>query len=532
MTRRVLVIERPCAPPRRCTTRPARAASRSRPSCRLASRAAFRSPTTMSRTSPAPPRVARGLVAGDDPIERARCSARLVAARRPRRAVRSEACEASRSPHDVAARRESSDRLLLGPGPSNPYPEATAALAARCSGTSIPSSSPCSTRRRPAAHRVPHRERADAADQRHRLRGHGGVLRQPARAGRHRDRRRQRRVRRAHVRGRAPLRRRGRARRGAVGPRDRSAAAARRARARTRRAARSRSCTRRRRPASRTTSRRSPRCRTPTRFCSSTPSRRSAASRSRSTAGASTPCYSGTQKCLGVPPGFAGHVLGTGRRAHPKPARHPPQSWYLDLGLIGDYVGAARRVPPHRTGRDDLLAARRARRACSTRASRTCGARHRAVGTQLQEALPELGFRLLAEDGHRLPQLTSRVAARRRRRRHAAQGLLDRYGIEVGGGLGRVRGHAWRIGLMGHSARPRSVVTLLGALERAARRRLPPLGGGYAIGECAVSPPSTRSVSPVTNAAVVGREVGDRGRDLLGVAEPVGEVGVERTAQP
>ena len=46
------------------------------------------------------------------------------------------------------------DRLLLGPGPSNPYPEVAARLRpARCSGTSIPSSSRCSTRRRPACAR-------------------------------------------------------------------------------------------------------------------------------------------------------------------------------------------------------------------------------------------------------------------------------------------------------------------------------------------------------------------------------------------
>ena len=37
--------------------------------------------------------------------------------------------------------------------------------------------------------------------------------------------------------------------------------------------------------------------------------------------------------------------------------------------------------------------------------------------------------------------------------------------LEVGGGLGKFAGQAWRIGLMGHSARDRSVTTLLGALR-------------------------------------------------------------------
>jgi alanine-glyoxylate transaminase/serine-glyoxylate transaminase/serine-pyruvate transaminase len=43
--------------------------------------------------------------------------------------------------------------------------------------------------------------------------------------------------------------------------------------------------------------------------------------------------------------------------------------------------------------------------------------------------------------------------------------LLGTYGIEVGGGLGEFAGKAWRIGLMGHSARDRSVTALLGALR-------------------------------------------------------------------
>jgi len=42
--------------------------------------------------------------------------------------------------------------------------------------------------------------------------------------------------------------------------------------------------------------------------------------------------------------------------------------------------------------------------------------------------------------------------------------LLDRYGIEIGGGLGAFAGKVWRIGCMGHTARPANVTLLLGAL--------------------------------------------------------------------
>jgi alanine-glyoxylate transaminase/serine-glyoxylate transaminase/serine-pyruvate transaminase len=79
--------------------------------------------------------------------------------------------------------------------------------------------------------------------------------------------------------------------------------------------------------------------------------------------------------------------------------------------------------------------------------------------------LPALGFELIAPESHRLPQLTAARLpgglddAKSRRR------LRDEFGIEVGGGLGPFAGQAWRIGLMGHGARERSVATLLGAVR-------------------------------------------------------------------
>ena len=198
-------------------------------------------------------------------------------------------------------------------------------------------------------------ERADAADQRHRLGRHGSVLRQPARAGRHRDRRRQRRVRRADVRRRAAAavpRSCASTSRGAA-PSIRSGCSTRSAdvpqRAPARGGAR-RDVDRRRERRSR----RSPRCRTPTRCCSSTPSRRSAASRSRSTAWGIDAVYSGHAE---VPRraarARAGQLLATAPSNACAPRETPVQSWYLDLGLLADYVGTARRY--HHTAPISML---------------------------------------------------------------------------------------------------------------------------------------------------------------------------------
>jgi alanine-glyoxylate transaminase/serine-glyoxylate transaminase/serine-pyruvate transaminase len=43
--------------------------------------------------------------------------------------------------------------------------------------------------------------------------------------------------------------------------------------------------------------------------------------------------------------------------------------------------------------------------------------------------------------------------------------LLSQYDIDIGGGLGPLKGKVWRIGLMGESSTEANVLTLLNALE-------------------------------------------------------------------
>ena len=42
--------------------------------------------------------------------------------------------------------------------------------------------------------------------------------------------------------------------------------------------------------------------------------------------------------------------------------------------------------------------------------------------------------------------------------------MLKEHNIEIGAGLGPLAGKIWRIGLMGHTARPENVQRVLGAL--------------------------------------------------------------------
>jgi alanine-glyoxylate transaminase/serine-glyoxylate transaminase/serine-pyruvate transaminase len=173
--------------------------------------------------------------------------------------------------------------------------------------------------------------------------------------------------------------------------------------------------------------------------------------------------YSGTQKCLGVPPGLAPVSFSPRAVDRVRGRSTPVQSWYLDLTLLAEYVGTARRY--HHTAPITMLYALHAGLAVLLDEGLDASwERHRRVGTLLQEALPELGFRPFATE-RRLPQLTSVFLPDGFDDAKVRGELRTRYGIEVGGGLGELAGKGWRIGLMGHGARERSVATLLGALQ-------------------------------------------------------------------
>jgi alanine-glyoxylate transaminase/serine-glyoxylate transaminase/serine-pyruvate transaminase len=176
--------------------------------------------------------------------------------------------------------------------------------------------------------------------------------------------------------------------------------------------------------------------------------------------------YAGTQKCLGVPPGLA--PLTVSDRARERLVERP-RSWYFDLGLIGEYTGPARKYH-HTAPVTAVLGLHAGLGAVLAEGLEGSWARHAECGRLVQEGLQKLGFALVADDDCRLPQLTTAWlpdgvddAATRRI-------LLERYGIEVGGGLGVFAGRAWRVGCMGHTARPRNVTLFLGALAEVLAR--------------------------------------------------------------
>jgi alanine-glyoxylate transaminase/serine-glyoxylate transaminase/serine-pyruvate transaminase len=173
--------------------------------------------------------------------------------------------------------------------------------------------------------------------------------------------------------------------------------------------------------------------------------------------------YSGTQKCLACPPGLSPVTFGPRALERLSARRTPVQSWYLDLSLIARYFGGER-VYHHTAPVSMIFALREALRAIAEEGLEARFARHRAAHELLVAGLEARGFRMLVAAGERLPMLNAVIppyadeAAMRRR-------LLERHGIEVGGGLGKLAGRVWRIGLMGENARASVVERLLDAID-------------------------------------------------------------------
>ncbi|MGH2792970.1 MAG: pyridoxal-phosphate-dependent aminotransferase family protein [Actinomycetota bacterium] len=177
-------------------------------------------------------------------------------------------------------------------------------------------------------------------------------------------------------------------------------------------------------------------------------------------------CYGGTQKCLSVPPGLSPITFSARAMDAVRTRKEPVRSWYLDVTLVTKYWGSDR-VYHHTAPISMVYALHEGLRLVLEEGLEARWDRHERLGAKLQAALVEMGFELLAADGFRLPQLTAAALPPGVDERAARARLLERFGIEVGGGIGAFAGRAWRIGLMGESCREEKVERLLTAIATA-----------------------------------------------------------------
>jgi alanine-glyoxylate transaminase/serine-glyoxylate transaminase/serine-pyruvate transaminase len=175
--------------------------------------------------------------------------------------------------------------------------------------------------------------------------------------------------------------------------------------------------------------------------------------------------YSGTQKCLSCPPGLAPVTFGPRAISAIEARKTKIASWYLDMTLVRNYWGQDRAY--HHTAPINMnYALHEALAIVLNEGLEARFARHTRNHLALKAGLAALGVSYAVKDGQQLPMLNAVVIPAGVDDLKVRQQLLNEFGIEIGGGLGAMKGKTWRIGLMGETSSPRNVLLFLAALER------------------------------------------------------------------
>ncbi|HVP05985.1 MAG TPA: alanine--glyoxylate aminotransferase family protein [Dehalococcoidia bacterium] len=178
-------------------------------------------------------------------------------------------------------------------------------------------------------------------------------------------------------------------------------------------------------------------------------------------------CYSGTQKCLSAPPGMSPLTMSAAAVEAIEKRREPVLSFYVDLAMLGRYWGGGTtRMYHHTPPMSMLYALREGLRIVLEEGLEARIARHKRNAAALQAGLEAMGLVLHAQEGYRLPPLTTVRIPEGIDDMKLRRGILEDHNIEIGGGIGHMQGKILRIGLMGYGSTEPNVFALLFALEQ------------------------------------------------------------------
>ena len=176
-------------------------------------------------------------------------------------------------------------------------------------------------------------------------------------------------------------------------------------------------------------------------------------------------CYSGTQKCIGAPPGLSPITFNERALAHIRERQTKVQSWYLDITLVENYWGDNRTY--HHTAPISMnYALREALRLINEEGLEARWRRHEQNHRALVAGVEAMGLQMAVAPEQRLWSLNA-VSVPGGVDDAKVRARLLAENIEIGGGLGPMKGRIWRIGLMGSGSTRENVVIVLDALHRA-----------------------------------------------------------------
>ena len=178
--------------------------------------------------------------------------------------------------------------------------------------------------------------------------------------------------------------------------------------------------------------------------------------------------YSGTQKCLSAPPGLSPVAFSKRAVAAIAARKEKPRNWLFDIGLLMSYWGGeGGRTYHHTAPINALYGLHESLVALFEEGQQAAFVRHARMHESLVAGLEALGLEMLVAAEHRLPQLNTVKVPAGIDEAAVRDYVLTHWNLELGAGLGPLKGQVWRIGLMGASATPWHVRLCLTALGEA-----------------------------------------------------------------
>ncbi len=174
--------------------------------------------------------------------------------------------------------------------------------------------------------------------------------------------------------------------------------------------------------------------------------------------------YSASQKCLSCTPGLSPVSFSERVVDYVKGRKDKIHSWFMDMNLLLGYWGSSTRTYHHTAPTNSLFALHEALLLIREEGLENCWARHRRHHVALKAGLESMDLEFLVHESSQLPQMNAVRCPEGVDEAEVRRRLLDEFNLEIGAGLGPLKGKIWRFGLMGYSCRPENVMLCLAAL--------------------------------------------------------------------
>jgi Serine-pyruvate aminotransferase/archaeal aspartate aminotransferase len=179
--------------------------------------------------------------------------------------------------------------------------------------------------------------------------------------------------------------------------------------------------------------------------------------------------YSGTQKCLSAPAGLSPVTVSDEAMSKLHKRRTRVQSWFFDFTMMSECWDTCYY---HYTAPVSMIYAfREALRVIIDEGLDNCFDRHRQVNLLIQNELEKMGLTNFVKQSYRAPMISAINVPEGIDELSVRLYLLNTYNVEIGYGIGQLKSKIWRIGTMGYSAQFRNVKLILRGIKEALKKQ-------------------------------------------------------------